>query len=136
MTARQRKLVWSWAWVLLLLAATLVFDDFIAANAAWLRFILVPFIVTFAIQQERGVSGFSYSFDELADSHPWLTAWMGLCAVFFFLGAIYVIRSHINLVEIMGFKVVVLSFITFSGPFVIVGERQRYKEYGVFPPRL
>jgi hypothetical protein len=136
MTVRQRKLVRSWIGLLLVFAVALVFDDFIAANASWLRFILVPFIVTFSIQREHGASGFSYSLDELADSYSWLTVWMGLCAIFFFVGAIYVTRSRIDLIEVIGFKVVVLSFIAFLGPFVILGERERYRNYGAFPPRI
>ncbi|MDO9483472.1 MAG: hypothetical protein Q8K87_11575 [Hydrogenophaga sp.] len=123
MTLRQRRLIWSWiAGCTLLVLATTVH---------WIGWLLVPFAAwgraTASIGSEAEEAGRSRLAEILAE-YPLLKAWFGVCAVTFFIGAVYVIREGINLFDTFGS--IAIPFAVLLAPLVFVMERERFEEFG------
>lgn len=133
MTKKQHRLVWTWAFWATLVLLFVLFDDYLAENASWLRWpVLAAVVIAYAIEPSRfeNAEAGRENLRVLFDRTPWLKVWASVCAAICFGGAIYVTRSSIHLDDIFGFKIVVIALAVLIGPFVVANERRRYEKYG------
>lgn len=134
MNVAQLELRRTWAICGIVLSLFVVFDDFVAANASWLRWLALVGVV-FAwssVRQTRAelrAEG-SERIASIVSDEPWLKAWLAFWACTFFGGAIYVTRESIRLEELFGFRVIVIAFLILMGPIIVLSEAQRFKELG------
>jgi hypothetical protein len=124
MTRKQKQLVWSWVFIIALFFAMIEFH--------WILWVLLPFAVLVRARVDMGVAaeneGRSY-LTGLVDDYKLLKVWFAICAFVCFGGAIYIIRNGINLMDLYGFKVVVIAWISFGFPLIIIGEYELFKNY-------
>lgn len=129
MTNKQRWLIWGWGAGVTLIVSAIAFH--------WIALCLVPVAAFFRAKagldleaEEEGRSRLA----EFVDEYPFLKFWFGACALVFFAGAIYVIRSNLDLFGTFGPMSLVIAFAVLLAPMLVLLEFERFKSYGE-PPR-
>jgi hypothetical protein len=134
MTPTQRRLRTRWLLAAFVLSLVVVFNDFLEANAGWLRWVAFLGMFVAALGEGRSRSEMraeaSANLADLAEAAPWLKAWFAFWAASFFIGAIYVTRNSIDVFDLFGLRFLVLSFAVLIGPIVILSERHHFQELG------
>ena len=134
MTPAQRRLRAKWLFAAFVFCLAVVFNDFLEANAGWLRWVAFVGMIVGALGESRSRSEMraeaSANLAHIVESAPWLKAWFGFWAATFFVGAVYVTRNSIDLFQLLGLRFLFLSFSVLIGPFLILNERRRFKELG------
>ena len=118
-----------------LICLLVVFDDFVAANAGWLRWVMLAGVVV-ALSRERRTRAELSEEDRVCiavvvSESPWLKAWFTAWAIIFFVAAVYVTRGSIDLAEVFGFKFLVIGLLVVMGPVIVLNELQRYNDPGM-----
>lgn len=124
MTRKQKQLVWSWVFIIALVLAVIAFH--------WILWVLLPFSVLARVGIDTGVAaeneGRAY-LSEMLENYPLLKLWYVICAFVCFGGAIYMIGNDINLINLYGFKLVVIAWLVFLFPVRMIVEYEIFKKY-------
>ncbi|TWO69647.1 hypothetical protein FN976_17595 [Caenimonas sedimenti] len=134
MNSAQIKQLRQWVICFAVLGALVLFDDFFAENAAWLRWVAFGGLLIAFAQESRSRAQLEFEgrarIDGVVNRSPWLRVWLAFWAVVFFGGAVYVTRNSVDVVQLLGFRFVLLGLIVLAGPLIVASEMQRFKELG------
>lgn len=134
MNRNQRKFTAMWIGLGAVVLLLVMLDDFVATHASWLRWIAFVGVIIAAAREsysrsETEAEGRERIADVIA-SAPWLKVWFSMCAAAAVTLAIYVTRNSIDIVQLVGFKYLVIALVVVLGPLVFIMERERFSELG------
>jgi hypothetical protein len=133
-TSAQKKLQRNWTCLAVAILLSLVFSDFLEANAGWVRWLLLAGIVVASASGGRSRSKLRgigrERMVQIFEATPWLKIWFSLCAIGSVGFAMYAVFNSVDVFRLFGLRFLVLSFVVLLGPFVFVSERERFRKLG------
>lgn len=133
MNRRQRKLVHKWIALTCAAIGVLVLEWLLEANSALFRGILLLGMIaalTYEGQSSAASESSSDRIGRIVAAHPWIKWWLGLCALSAAALAVAAIRYDIDLQARLGFGGLLTAILLIGAPILIMGERERFLEYG------